>query len=209
MILCIGSTALPETLDLARIGAELGYDALLCPPPYYFRAAQLEGLAALFRTVLDAAQVPVLLYHFPRIIGVPISDELLDAIGPHEMLVGVKDSSGDPAEMQRLLPRFVDGAYFVGSDRLVQSCVEKGGRGSITAAASVAPALVKAVQEKKAPQEKLDRVRALLEEFGLGPAVKAILRNHGFGDYAARPPMLPLTPQRERELLRQLPRVLD
>jgi len=208
-ILCIGSTALPEVLELLELASDHAYDAVLCPPPYYFREAPVQGLAEFFRAVLNASKLPVLLYHFPRVIGVPISDELLDLLGSHPKLVGAKDSSGEPAEMQRLLPRFIDGAYFVGSDRLVQNCRAAGGRGSITAAASVAPALVKAVQEGTAPQDKLDGVRSFLEEFGLGAAVKAILRARGLGEYRTRPPLQGLDPEREKELLRRLPEILD
>ncbi|MCH9001211.1 MAG: dihydrodipicolinate synthase family protein [Planctomycetes bacterium] len=47
LILNVGSCALPEALELAGAAAGWGYDALLCPPPFYFRNAHVEGLAAL------------------------------------------------------------------------------------------------------------------------------------------------------------------
>ena len=71
-------------------------------------------------------------------------------------------------------------------------CVEAGGSGSISAAASVAPTLVCAVQRGEAEQVDLDRVRSLLEEYGLGPSVKNLLRRFGFGDFATRPPLVGL-----------------
>ena len=122
------------------------------------------------------------------------------SIGRHDRLAGVKDSSGDRAELQRLTERFSDGAYFVGNDQLVRSCIEAGGRGSITAAASVAPRLVRAVQMGEAEQEMLDRARGLLEEYGLGPAVKAILKRKGLGVFATRPPLRELESERADEL---------
>ncbi len=201
LMLGVGSCALPEVMSMLDTAADCGFGSVLCPPPFYFRAAPVEGLAEFFRRVLDHSSLPVLLYHIPKVTGVPISDDLLDAVGHHDRLAGVKDSSGDRAELARLTTRFPDGAYFVGNDHLVRACVEAGGCGSITAAASVAPDLVRAVQGGEAEQGTLDEVRDLLEEYGLGPSVKAILGSRGLGEFATRPPLRGLEPERARQLL--------
>jgi 4-hydroxy-tetrahydrodipicolinate synthase len=202
-MLGIGSCSLPEVLVLANHAADCGYGSVLCPPPFYFRSAPLEGLAAFFQTVLDEARLPVLLYHIPQVTGVPISDELLDALGEHERLAGVKDSSGDVDDLQRLSRRFSNGAYLVGSDRLVTAALAAGGSGSISAAASVAPGLVRQVLRGERDQAHLDSLRGLLEDFGLGPSVKSILRRCGLGDFATRPPLVSLSERREGELWRR------
>jgi 4-hydroxy-tetrahydrodipicolinate synthase len=200
LILGVGSCALPEAVTMVDVAASSGYDAVLCPPPFYFRSAPAEGLATFFLELLDRSSLPVLLYHIPQVTGVSISDEILDLIIRHEKLVGVKDSSGDPADLRRLTNRFADGCYLVGNDRLVTFCIENGGSGSISAAASVAPALVGAVQRGDGEQSDLDRLRALLEDFGLGPSVKAILRRCGLGEFATRPPLVGLDRDREGAL---------
>jgi 4-hydroxy-tetrahydrodipicolinate synthase len=200
LILGVGSCALPEALTMVDLAATLGYGSVLCPPPFYFRSAPTGGVAAFFRAILDRSALPVLLYHIPQVTGVPISDELLDIIGTHENLVGVKDSSGDPRELRRFTGRFGDGCYLVGNDRLVSDCIAQGGTGSITAAASVAPSLVCAVQRGEGDQGDLDRLRGVLEEYGLGPSVKAILRRCGLGDFATRPPLVGLDADEEPTL---------
>jgi 4-hydroxy-tetrahydrodipicolinate synthase len=200
LTLGVGSCALPEALIMVDLAATLGYDSVLCPPPFYFRSAPTEGVAAFFRAILERSALPVLLYHIPQVTGVPISDDLLDSIGDHENLVGVKDSSGDPGELRRFTGRFRGGCYLVGNDRLVTECIAQGGMGSITAAASVAPSLVCAVQKGEGDQGHLDRVRGLLEEYGLGPSVKAILRHGGLGDFATRPPLVGLDADRAAAL---------
>jgi 4-hydroxy-tetrahydrodipicolinate synthase len=192
LMLGVGSCAVTEVCEMAALAVDLGFGSLLCPPPFYFRQAPVTGLAAFFLELLDSAALSTLLYHIPQVSGVAISDELLDAIGPHEMLAGVKDSSGDSSDLRRFCTRFAEGCYMVGSDRLVTECLNAGGSGSISAAASVAPALVVGVQNRAADQQGLDRMRALLEEYGLGPSVKSILRRSGFGAYATRPPLVGL-----------------
>ncbi len=200
MLMGIGSCALPEVLEMVTVAASARYSAVLCPPPFYFRAAPVRGLADFFEAVLDHSPLPVLLYHIPQVTGVPISDDLLDLIGDHANLAGVKDSSGSTEELRRLTQRFVERTYLVGSDRLVTACSAAGGKGSISAAASVAPRLVGAVQRGEAEQAELTAVRDLLETYGLGPSVKAILRRAGLGAIATRPPLLDLDPALEGEL---------
>jgi 4-hydroxy-tetrahydrodipicolinate synthase len=200
LMLGVGSCSLPEVFTMLNVAADCGYSAVLCPPPFYFRAAPADGLVAFFREVLDNSSLPVLLYHFPQVTGVPISEEILDRLEGHERLAGVKDSTDDPDELTRLSTRFRDRAYIVGSDRLVTANWAAGGSGSITAAASVVPGLVGAVQRGDANQSRLDEVRALLEVYGLGPSVKAILRRSGFGEFATRPPLRGLDPSREEAL---------
>jgi len=200
LMLGVGSCALVEVKEMVSAAAANGYDSVLCPPPFYFRAAPVAGIAAFFNQVLDHAEVPVLLYHIPQVTGVPISEELLDTIDAHPRLAGVKDSSGDLDDLARLSRRFAERAYLVGTDRLVTACLRAGGSGSVSAAASVAPALVGAAHHDPSVQERLDAVRGLLEAFGLGPSVKSILRRCGLGDYATRPPLVGLEPERADQL---------
>ncbi len=205
MILGVGSCAIGEVVEMVGEAARLGYDAVLCPPPFYFRKPSTRGLVEFYGRVLDASQVPVLAYHIPHFTGIPIDDELLDMIGGHPRLAGVKDSTGDPSELRRLVGRCAGRSYLVGSDRLVLAAREAGGSGSITAAASVVPALVVEAGHSSHGQEALARVRGLLEEFGLQAAVKALLRHRGFGHYGSRPPLVGLEddPERTAELIRR------
>jgi 4-hydroxy-tetrahydrodipicolinate synthase len=205
MILGVGSCAIGEVVEMVGEAARLGYDAVLCPPPFYFRKPSTRGLVEFYGRVLDASQVPVLAYHIPHFTGIPIDDELLDMIGGHPRLAGVKDSTGDPSELRRLVGRCAGRSYLVGSDRLVLAARQAGGSGSITAAASVVPALVVEAGRSSPGQEALARVRGLLEEFGLQAAVKALLRHRGFGHYGSRPPLVGLEddPERTAELIRR------
>lgn len=201
IMLGIGSCAVSEAVHLVQTATYFGYSSALLPPPYYYRSAPAAGLITFFRGVLDAAQVPVLLYHIPQLTGIPITDEILDGVEDHPRFGGVKDSSGDVAELGRLTKRLADRCYMVGTDRLVTATLEAGGSGSITVAASVIPELVVATQVEGALQPELDRVRSLLERYGIGPAVKALLRAKGVGAYRTRPPLLDLDDTAAAELV--------
>lgn len=201
LLLGVGSCALPEAEELTVMASDMGYAAVLCPPPYYFVAAGREGLAAFLRQVLNRSGVPVLLYHIPQLTGVTVDDGLLDRLGDHPRLAGVKDSSGREDELARLVHRFAGGSYLVGHDRLISRCLEVGGTGSISAAANVVPDLVAAVHRDRSCQPQLDRLRALLDEAGLNPATKLLLRRQGLGRYGQRPPLSDLPPDRAERFL--------
>ncbi|MHC4841982.1 MAG: dihydrodipicolinate synthase family protein [Planctomycetota bacterium] len=204
LILNVGSCSLADVVELSEHAAELGYSALLCPPPFYFKDVGADGLAAFFQQVLDASKLPVLLYHIPQFTGVNLDDVLFEGICECPNFAGVKDSTGDPAEMARLLPHCKDRSYLVGNDKLIAECYAAGGQGSISAAASVVPDLVASVGDDQGQQTKLNSLRGMLEKFGLGSAVKAILREKGFGEYATRPPLTGLPKDKAEQLIGML-----
>jgi 4-hydroxy-tetrahydrodipicolinate synthase len=204
LMLGVGSCALPEVIQMIQAASHFRFDSILLPPPYFFRSAPAAGLTAFFLEALDAAELPVLLYHIPQVTGVAVSDEVLDAVSGHPRFGGVKDSSGNAAELDRLTSRLGDRCYMVGNDHLLTTSREAGGAGSITAAASIVPELVAAVHDDPSRQPALDAVRDLLESFGLGPAVKAVLRSRGIGAYSTRPPLLDLDDDQTADLLSRL-----
>jgi 4-hydroxy-tetrahydrodipicolinate synthase len=203
LMLGVGSCALPEARQLVRSAHHLGFGSALLPPPFYYRNAPVRGLIAFIEAVLDVAELPVLLYHIPQVTGIAITDEVVDAVLDHPRFGGIKDSSGSEEELARFTAALSNRSYMVGNDRLLTLCRLSGGAGSITAAASVVPELVAATHRDNSRQPALDAVRGLLERYGLGPAVKAILRHRGVGSYRTRAPLLCLDDTESAALVRE------
>lgn len=209
LMLGVGSCALPEVLRLVDTAGRLGYESVLLPPPYYFRAAATAGLIGFFRAVLDASEIPVLLYHIPQVTGISITEEILGAVGDHPRFGGVKDSSGRADELVRFTTTLEGRSTMVGHDRLVSAAIAAGASGSITAAASVVPEVVVGTHRDPGRQPDLDAVRALLERYGLGGAVKALLRHRGVGAYRTRPPLLDLDEDSAHRLVSEFDALLE
>ncbi len=147
-----GAAALPDAVTLTRHAFSLGVAAVLVMPPFYFKRPPEAGVAAWFQRLFDAAVPPggrVLLYHIPQTTGVPISDGVLQALfASHgDVVYGIKDSTGDPAEGARIRRTYPRLAYFAGNDHRVGESCRDGGAGSITACANVYPDLAAAVQK--------------------------------------------------------------
>lgn len=71
----------------------MGYDAVLLATPFYTKPTQAE-LIAHFRAVLDATDMPIVLYSYPDKDGVELGWEVLDALADDPRIIGIKESSG-------------------------------------------------------------------------------------------------------------------
>lgn len=108
---------------------------LLVPAPYYIRPSQ-EGLEAFFRTVADAATVPLVLYDIPYRTGVRIERETLRRIVRHPRIAAIKDCGGDSETTMALI---ADGHVEVlaGEDTQIFTHLCLGGAGAICASSHV------------------------------------------------------------------------
>jgi len=84
-----------EVIDEIHAFSGLGLDGYVATSPYYYCEFTDDGLFEHFRRVLDAADLPTLLYSIPQATKVPLSADLVLRLAAHPMVAGVKDSSGN------------------------------------------------------------------------------------------------------------------
>jgi len=97
-----GAASVSDAVVLTRHAAELGFAGALVLPPFYYKGVPDEGLIAYIDTLIKATErksIPIYLYHFPAMSGVPwhvpLIRRLLDSFPSR--IAGLKDSSGDMA----------------------------------------------------------------------------------------------------------------
>jgi 4-hydroxy-tetrahydrodipicolinate synthase len=203
-----GTPSLTETIDLTRLAFDLGYDAVVTLPPYYFRKATDEGLFNWFEQVIEKS-VPtggyLLGYHFPAVAGIGFSLELLARLKDSfsTRFAGIKDSSHDQ-DFARALGKSFGGdlAVFSGTDSDFTVALENHAVGCITAPANLlSPGLREvydafmANRDASAAQEKIIGQRHTLERLQpFPPALKALLaRLYGQPRWPVRPPLIETT----------------
>lgn len=203
-----GTPSLTETIELTKSAFDLGYDAVLVLPPYYFRKATDDGLFAWFSEVIRKA-VPadkfLIGYHIPPLIGVgfsiPLLKRLKDAF-PGQF-AGVKDSSHDAGFARSVGDTFgSDLLVLNGTDSYLQMAMEHHAAGCITAPANlISPDLrevwdlIRVGKDPGQAQARATEKRHILEKYlPFPPALKALIhRLHGLPRWAVRPPLENLT----------------
>jgi 4-hydroxy-tetrahydrodipicolinate synthase len=95
-----GAAAARDAVELTRHAAELGFAAALLLPPFYYKGVADDGLVAYVEAIVAATErrpIPIYLYHFPALSGVPwhvgLVARIVSAFG--DRIAGLKDSSGD------------------------------------------------------------------------------------------------------------------
>jgi len=206
-----GANNLPDTIELTRHAGTCGVDAVLVLPPFFFKNPSAQGVAAFFRRVLDASDVPVLLYSIPQQTAVPITDDILALLAGHPRLAGLKDSEGRWDRTHALLAGRPDLITFPGSDDLLGRATLAGAAGSISGTANSFPELVSAVRhaalsggDVEAAQARLDLAKSIVLHYPLIAANKSVLAHRGVGRMYVRPPLVELPQALENELVARL-----
>ena len=118
---------------------ELGADGLLVVLPYYNKTSQ-RGLIAHYNAVADNVDIPIIIYNVPTRTVINMLPETLAEIAQHKNIAGMKEASGDIAqveEMVRLCGDNID--MYSGDDALVLPLLASGGKGVISTVSNIAP----------------------------------------------------------------------
>jgi len=130
-------------IDFAAMAAELGYDACVACPPYYYPLAQ-EEIFQFYRELAQASTLPVILYHVPFFTS-GIAAETVEKLMRIPNIIGIKDSSANMKRIAHLCQLHAvreDFLIYTGTDDCLLPALAAGVDGSMTAFAAAAPKLV-------------------------------------------------------------------
>jgi len=194
-----GAAAVADAVALTRRAAELGFAGALVLPPFYYKGVPDDGLAAYISALVQAAEIPLYLYHFPAMSGLPwhvaLIKRLRDAFPGR--IVGLKDSSGDMAFARAAAAVAPDFAVFPSNEATLLEARGGAFAGCISATVNCNADLCARAwaQGDQAALEAAVNVRKLFDGKALVSGVKALLA-HIHGDPAlarVKPPLAPLS----------------
>lgn len=135
-----GSNSTSEAVALTRHAKNVGADGALLVSPYYNKPTQ-EGLYQHFKTVAEAADMPVLLYNIQGRTAVNIENATVQRLSMIPNIVGVKEASGSILQMSEVI-RLCGPDFDVlsGDDQMTFPLMALGGKGVISVVSNVAPA---------------------------------------------------------------------
>jgi 4-hydroxy-tetrahydrodipicolinate synthase len=134
-----------DTTKVTRLVSELeksGVDAILSVSPYYNKPTQ-EGIYRHFREISGATALPVIVYNVPGRTGSNILPDTILRLADLPNILGVKEASGDIAQIGEICTRAPDRfRVFSGDDALTIPVIALGGSGVISVASNEAPGMM-------------------------------------------------------------------
>jgi 4-hydroxy-tetrahydrodipicolinate synthase len=129
-----------EVIALAQELAAIGVDGILSVTPYYNKPTQ-EGLYQHYKALASAVSLPIILYSVQGRTGVNIEPALVKRLASLENIAGIKEASGNIAQMVAILNAVPsDFLVFSGDDSIALPLIALGGRGVISVASNEIPA---------------------------------------------------------------------
>ncbi len=136
-----GPNSTKEAIELTRHAKEAGAAAALVVTPYYNKPTQ-EGLYQHYKAIVEAVDIPVLIYNIPGRSIVDMSVKTMARLAELPNIVGVKDATSDLARpMQTRLAIGKDFCQISGEDATIVPFLAGGGVGCISVTANIAPRL--------------------------------------------------------------------
>jgi 4-hydroxy-tetrahydrodipicolinate synthase len=182
----------------------MGADGILSVTPYYNKPTQ-EGLYQHYKAIASSISLPIILYNVPPRTNVNIEPATLRRLAEIENIIGVKEASGNIAQMTQVIQQVPEQFLVLsGDDALTLPLVAMGGRGLISVASNEIPAeMARLVQlcldgEFKTARALQRKLLPLIEvnfiETNPSP-VKAAMAEMGLLEPVWRLPMVPPRPE--------------
>ena len=129
-----------EVIELAREVEGLGANGILSVTPYYNKPTQ-EGLYQHFKAIAEAVHIPIVVYSVQGRTGVNVEPATLARLAQIPNIVGVKEASGNIAQMASIIQQVPESfAVLSGDDAVTLPLIALGGRGIISVVSNEIPA---------------------------------------------------------------------
>ena len=138
----ITDTSFEGSIDIANYSKEVGADAVVVAPPYYFPVSQAE-MREYLENLIPELSLPLMMYNMPSHTKMQLS---LETVKRAKELgaIGIKDSSGDMAYFYALVEEFKDSPDFsiiTGTELFIPESIINGGDGAVAGGANFFPKL--------------------------------------------------------------------
>lgn len=131
----VGTNSTAHSVELARQAAKIGVDGMLLVTPYYNKPSQ-AGVLEHFRQVVEAGELPTMLYDVPGRTGTAIALDTYRRAREWEHVIAVKDALGDLPRAAKLVD--LGYAVYSGDDPATLGFLAHGGCGLVSVVAHVA-----------------------------------------------------------------------
>ena len=196
LIAHIGSINELEATELGYYAKKLSYDVISSVAPFYYKFS-FEEIKNYYFRLADAANIPMLVYHFPAFSGVNMGIKEMEQFLGDERFLGIKYTSNDFFTMEQCKSNFPKKIVYNGFDEMFLAGLSMGADGGIGSTYNfMADKFVKIkslfdagkIAEAQVLQQEANRIIAVLCQVGVMQAEKEVLNQLGFDFGVCRHP---------------------
>jgi len=196
LIAHIGSINEIEATELALYAKKAGYDAISSVTPFYYKFTFQEIKDYYFR-LADAAELPMLVYHFPAFSGVSMGMNEIGQFLNDDRFLGLKYTSNDFFTMELCKSNFPNKIIYNGFDEMFLSGLAMGADGGIGSTYNfMADKFVEIkrlfdagdIKAAQAVQKDVNHILTVLYRIGIMQSEKEVLNQLGFDFGVCRHP---------------------
>ena len=135
-----GANSTKKAIEMTKEAAGIGADASLHVCPYYNKPTQ-EGLYRHFSQIAKSVDIPIIIYNIQGRTAVNMETSTLAKLAnEHSNIVGVKEASGNVAQMMDVINSLPKNfSVLSGDDNLTLPLMALGGKGVISVASNIVP----------------------------------------------------------------------
>lgn len=196
LIAHIGSINECEATELALHAKKAGYGVISSVAPFYYKFT-FEEIKNYYFRLADAAQIPMLVYHFPAFSGVNMGIREMGQFLSDDRFLGIKYTSNDFFTMEQCKSNFPDKIVYNGFDEMFLASLSMGADGGIGSTYNfMADKFVKInalfeagkIGQAQQIQKEANRIITILCKIGVMQAEKEVLNQLGFDFGVCRHP---------------------
>ena len=155
-----GSNSTAEAISLTTHAEKKGANAALIVTPYYNKPTQ-EGLYQHYKAINDKCGIPIIIYNIPGRSVIDMTVDTMARLNELKNIVGVKDATGDLNRVNQTLDKM--GKEFIqltGNDDNALEFNRRGGIGTISVTANIAPKLCSEFQKFSVINDKKSQLES-------------------------------------------------
>ena len=196
----VGTTSTAGSLALARHAEAAGAHAVSSVTPLYYKYSFRE-VKHYYERLAAETSLPVIIYNIPALTGSTLTTAQLSEILSIPNVGGMKFTSSDFFQLERIRAAFPDKVFYNGSDEMLLSGLAAGADGGIGSTYNNQPKRMLKIYDAYlrgdmktalAEQAKANEVISVLLRVGVLPGCKLLLKVKGFDYGECREPFLPL-----------------
>ncbi len=134
-----------EAIELTESAKASGVDAVLSVVPYYNKPSQ-EGLYQHFKTIVEAVDIPMILYNVPSRTVTNMAPATVARLAELDQIIGIKEASASLQQITEIIAACPDDFILLsGDDFTCMPTALIGGKGVISVTSNVEPAAMTAM----------------------------------------------------------------